>query len=143
MVWFSSGRGLVHTTCQYGSFSLSSTVEFGHCRAILLMPEFQTLLYQDTLELAILDENQILPSWNCGPFLKDSCALVTQSCSSLCDPMDCSLPDSSVHGILQARILEWIAIPRKIIKMRSFSFFLSFKASNTKPQDSESGSSRN
>ena len=30
---------------------------------------------------------------------------------TLCDPMDCSLPDSSVHGILQARILEWVAIP--------------------------------
>ena len=30
---------------------------------------------------------------------------------TLCDPMDCSLPGSSVHGILQARILEWIAIP--------------------------------
>ena len=28
-----------------------------------------------------------------------------------CDPMDCSLPDSSVHGILQARILEWVAMP--------------------------------
>ena len=32
--------------------------------------------------------------------------LVTQSCPTLCDPMDCSLPDSSVHGFLQARILE-------------------------------------
>ena len=29
----------------------------------------------------------------------------------LCKPMDCSLPGSSVHGILQARILEWVAIP--------------------------------
>ena len=28
-----------------------------------------------------------------------------------CDPLDCSLPDSSVHGIFQARILEWLAIP--------------------------------
>ena len=33
-----------------------------------------------------------------------------QSCLILCDPMDYSLPGSSVHGILQARILEWIAI---------------------------------
>ena len=38
-------------------------------------------------------------------------ALVTQSCLTLCDPMDCSSPGSSVHGILQARILEWVAIP--------------------------------
>ena len=36
---------------------------------------------------------------------------VTQSCPALCDPMDCSLPGSSVHGMLQARILKWVAIP--------------------------------
>ena len=35
---------------------------------------------------------------------------VTQSCLTLCDPMDCSTPGSSVHVILQARILEWVAI---------------------------------
>ena len=34
-----------------------------------------------------------------------------QSCLTLCNPMDCSLPGSSVHGILQARILEWVAMP--------------------------------
>ena len=37
--------------------------------------------------------------------------LVTQSCPTLCDPMDCSWPGSSVPGILQARTLEWLAIP--------------------------------
>ena len=37
--------------------------------------------------------------------------LVAQLCPTLCDPLDCSLPGSSVHGILQARILEWVAIP--------------------------------
>ena len=36
---------------------------------------------------------------------------VTQSCPTLWDPMDCSLPGSAVHEILQARILEWVAIP--------------------------------
>ena len=35
---------------------------------------------------------------------------VAQSCLTLCDPMDCSPLGSSVHGILQARILEWVAI---------------------------------
>ena len=35
---------------------------------------------------------------------------VAQSCPTLCDPMDCSLPGSSVHGIFQAVVLEWIAI---------------------------------
>ena len=38
------------------------------------------------------------------------CLLVAKSCPTLCNPMDCSLPGSSVHGILQARILEWVAI---------------------------------
>ena len=36
--------------------------------------------------------------------------LVAQLCLTLCDPMHCSQPGSSVHGILQARILEWVAI---------------------------------
>ena len=33
-----------------------------------------------------------------------------QSCLTLCNPMDCSPPGSSVHGVLQARILEWVAL---------------------------------
>ena len=33
-----------------------------------------------------------------------------QSCLTLCDPMDCSLPGSSIHGIFQVRVLEWGAI---------------------------------
>ena len=39
------------------------------------------------------------------------CTKLLQWCPTLCDPLDCSLPDSSVRGILQARILEWVAIP--------------------------------
>ena len=35
---------------------------------------------------------------------------VAQLCPTLCDPTDCSLPGSSVHGIFQARVLEWDAI---------------------------------
>jgi len=38
-------------------------------------------------------------------------SVVAQSCPTLCNPMDCSPPGFSVPGILQARILEWIAIP--------------------------------
>ena len=37
--------------------------------------------------------------------------LITLLCPTLCDPMDCSPPGCSFHGILQARILEWVAIP--------------------------------
>ena len=36
---------------------------------------------------------------------------IAQSCLTLCQPMDCSPPGSSVHGILLARMLEWVAIP--------------------------------
>ena len=43
--------------------------------------------------------------------IKYSTCLIAQSCPILCDPMDCSPPGSSVHGILQARILEWAAMP--------------------------------
>ena len=39
------------------------------------------------------------------------CVLSSQSCPTLCEPMDCNPPGSSVHGILQARIQEWVAIP--------------------------------
>ena len=39
------------------------------------------------------------------------CVFVPQSSPALCDPMDCSPPDSSIHGILQARTLKWAAIP--------------------------------
>ena len=39
-----------------------------------------------------------------------SVVLVTQSCLTLCDPMDCSISGYSVHGNLWARILEWVAI---------------------------------
>ena len=40
----------------------------------------------------------------------DSDSEVTQSCPTLCDPMNCSLPGSSTHRIFQARVLEWVAI---------------------------------
>ena len=38
-------------------------------------------------------------------------AQCSQPCPTLCDPMDCNLPGSSVHGILQAGTLEWVAMP--------------------------------
>ena len=41
---------------------------------------------------------------------------VAQSCPTLCDPIDCSLPSSSVHGIFQAIILEWVAIAFSILR---------------------------
>ena len=54
---------------------------------------------------------------------------VTQSCPTLCDPMDCSLPASPVHGIFQARVLEWgaIAFSDTWNNTLFFFFFLFFK----------------
>ena len=50
------------------------------------------------------------PLW-CPPWREsESESEVAQSCLTLCNPMDCSLPGSSVHGIFQARVLEWVAI---------------------------------
>ena len=44
---------------------------------------------------------------------------VAQLCPTLSDPMDCSLPGSSVHGIFQARVLEWVAIAFSMINLDS------------------------
>ena len=65
----------------------------------------------------------------------NSSSVVAQSCPTLCNLMDCSPPGSSVHEILQARILEWVAIPffrgssqsREILYHRSHQGSLDFK----------------
>ena len=48
---------------------------------------------------------------DCNILSDEVLCLVAQSCPTLCDPMDCNPPGSSVHGILKKRILEWVAIP--------------------------------
>ena len=63
---------------------------------------------------------------SCGVWAIDCCferkleGEVAQSCPTLCDPIDCSLPGSSVHGIFQAIVLEWGAIAFSIIMQRVF-----------------------
>ena len=74
----------------------------------------------DTTELLNWTERGCIWKWYCRkrqestkfyycfcPFL---CVLVPQSCSTLCDIMECSIPESKAHGISQAKILEWVAI---------------------------------
>ena len=63
-------------------------------------------------------QTDLRPLCLCDPYCFSECPSRTvcackllQSCLTLCDPMDCNPPGSSVHGILQARILEWVAIP--------------------------------
>ena len=51
------------------------------------------------------------PALQSEPPGKPEVFVLTQSCPTLCDPLDCSPPGSSVHGTLQARILERVAIP--------------------------------
>ena len=60
----------------------------------------------------ILVPGQFLTIYNQGRWLLpyESESEVARSCPTLCDPMDCSPPGSSVYGILQARTLEWVAI---------------------------------
>ena len=63
-------------------------------------------LFPQTLVFCQKTVHKKMEGWN-----KQRCiSEVTQSCPTLCDPMDCSLPGSSVHGIFQARVLEWVAI---------------------------------
>ena len=76
------------------------------------LPEFaQTHVHQvsDAIQLShpLLSSS---PALNLSQHQKESESDVTQSCLTLCDPMACSPPGSSIHGIFQARILEWIAI---------------------------------
>ena len=68
---------------------------------------YERALYQPVSILA-------LPWWFSGK--ESTCQAgeseseVVQSCLTVCDPMDCSLPGPSVYGIFQARVLEWVAI---------------------------------
>ena len=57
-----------------------------------------------------LGRNGVAIMVNKSPKCSESESESAQSCPTLCDPMDCSLPGSSLHGILQARVLEWVAI---------------------------------
>ena len=83
--------------------SLSFTVSLSLLKLMAIesvMPSDHLILCRLLLLLPL-----VFPSipWN-------SEVLITQSCLTLCKPMDCSPPGSSVHGILQTRILEWIVI---------------------------------
>ena len=68
--------------------------------------EIGLFVYVDIWELrSVLYLERFFPIWYVHV------SLLLQLCLTLCDPMDYSLPGSSVHGILQVRILEWVALP--------------------------------
>ena len=67
------------------------------------MTLFRKKFFVDVIKLRISRRDDLrLTACTCGKLL--------QSCLTLCDPMECSPPGSSVHGILQARTLEWVAM---------------------------------
>ena len=73
------------------------------------------LVSSDNSFLSIRREPNLEALEGTPPFLQEKhvhCmhAKLLQSCPTLCNPMDCNPPDSSVHGIFQARILEWVAM---------------------------------
>ena len=84
----SQGKSHVHAKAQWESSRLSTSQEERSHRG-----------------------TNLLALWSYASSFQKVKVLVTLSCPALCDPMDCIPPGSSVHGILQARILEWVAIP--------------------------------
>ena len=84
-----------------------------HCRPKLYPPSHQGSP-ADTLKVLLKKEKVRLPWWLSGKETAcnagESESEIAQSCPTLCNPLDCSLSGSSVHGIFQARVLEWIAI---------------------------------
>ena len=87
--WCNNNRDKVHTKCNV----------WNHPETIL-----QTSLWKHFLQ------NQSMVPKRLGTAALEYLCMCAQSCQTLCDPMDYSLPGSSVHGISQARILEWVAI---------------------------------
>ena len=76
-------------------------------------PQWITLLIQGALFLQSVSfhpKAKILKFKNTNIIHHFYCCLVTKLCLTLCDLMDCSLPGSSVHGVSQTRILEWVVI---------------------------------
>ena len=59
---------------------------------------------------------------------------VAQSCLTLSDPMDCSLPGSSIHGFFQARVLEWGAIAFSNLYCDIFQIYICYKPKNFEQQ---------
>ena len=69
---------------------------------------------------------------------REKCNKVVQWCPTLSDPMDCSLPGSSAHGIFQARVREWVAIAFSIeICIRSAHFSHSVVSDSLQPHESQ------
>ena len=69
---------------------------------------------------------------------------VAHSCPTLCNPVDCSLPGSSIHGILQARVLEWsaIAVSARYLGLQRINLYLGLPLATTEKKFPSCGKGR-
>ena len=89
-------------------FPISTLIDIPHLKFYVLPLSLFLSLFPVFSECELLLLSLLNPIFIYLMFIKLS-AKSLQSCPTLCDPMDCSSPGSSVHRILQARILEWVA----------------------------------
>ena len=116
---FSNESALLMSWPEYWSFSFSIIPSKEHPGLISFRMDWLDLWECEMVQLLWrmvwqffkkLIEVQNDPEIPSAPRYITTWSEVTQSCPTLCDPIDCSPPGSSVHGILQARILEWVSI---------------------------------
>ena len=81
-----------------------------HCMNMECMNIVNNSQKVETTQIILWWDNWINKRWYAHTMKYFCCCLVTKSCLTLCDSMGCSLPGSSVHGISQAKILEWVAV---------------------------------
>ena len=106
-----AGYFLVRTPpgLQMATFSLFSHVAFPHVSPSRKRKRARVSKHSGIFSSSHKNQSYYIRASPLGPHLIFSS--VTQLCPTLCDPMDCSPPGSSVHGILQERTLEWVARP--------------------------------
>ena len=95
--------------CLISLFILYFTIKL--CKNYLLFPMSLNFLFRQVLWRFLFHQNclaEVSSDFHIANSDKWKWSEVAQSWPTLCDPMDCSLPGSSVHGIFQARILEWV-----------------------------------
>ena len=111
----SSNESVLHIRWpKYWSFSFSISLSNAYSGLISFKIDwFDLLAVQGTLKSLLQHPTLKASILGCirGVEIEKIKVSVAQSCLTLCNPMDSSLPGSSVHGILQTRILEWGAIP--------------------------------
>ena len=94
----------------YYSYSLKTSLR---CSNIYIWWQLRIAGLSYSLGITLANQIQVRTSFLATIFTTTVCmhANSLESCLTLCNPVDCSMPGSSVHGILQARILKWVAVP--------------------------------